>query len=260
MPNPVINRRFVQKRSTVTDVQPDASFFFNATANEYVQWGDSLDSVFSTGIFSLRAVVRRTTTGAVLREIFNKWNGTTNNRSWVLRFSAGNNLIFSVSTDGTVTRSFTTTNTFTSTSTWYDIVVSVDLTQALEVNRVAIYVNGVSQLGTWSGSGTSTSIFNGTSQIRIGAAGDGTGSYTGYINQEAITSDIITSSEVTTLYNGGLPLRSDIVLNNLVLLPNHDASTFDGTNWSVPDLSGSGLTGTSNLLLSADLDFNENPY
>lgn len=96
-------------------------------------------------------------------------------------------------TDGTVSQVF-------SAGTWYHIVV----TFAGATGEANVYINGGSPT-TFSGSATGIQNVT-TADFAIGASeGSGSGQWftDGLIDEVTITSDVITSGEVATLYNSG---------------------------------------------------------
>lgn len=133
------------------------------------------------------------------QQIIFKW-GAVGSRCWnpYIQESGGNFLITydyrsvtNQSTSGTATVSL-------STGTWYHIVMAHDISAA----SCAIYLNGVSQTVTPSTT-AATAVATGASDLIIGSDGGASGGVDGILDEFTITSDIITSGEVTTIYNGG---------------------------------------------------------
>ena len=77
-----------------------------------------------------------------------------------------------------------TSRIFRDPSAWYNIVISLDLTQATDTNRVKIYVNGVQETlaGTFPSQNTSWG-WNGTSAHRISSYRGGTPFQDGYLSE-----------------------------------------------------------------------------
>lgn len=87
-----------------------------------------------------------------------------------------------------------------STGTWYHIVMAHNISTP---SSTVVYLNGSAQSMTTSSS-TATSVATGSSDLLIGS--DASSGLDGLLDSFTITSDIITSGEVTTLYNSGTPL------------------------------------------------------
>ena len=77
-----------------------------------------------------------------------------------------------------------TSRVFRDPSAWYNIVISLDLTQGTDTNRVKIYVNGVQETlaGTFPSQNTSWG-WNGTSAHRISSYRGGTPFQDGYLSE-----------------------------------------------------------------------------
>lgn len=89
-----------------------------------------------------------------------KWNGTGNQRSYVLQLLAGGAIRFLVSVDGVAPTIFDTTGTITPNS-WNHIVAQFNPSTSM-----IVWINGVSQTFTTS---IPASIFDSTAVFRIGA-------------------------------------------------------------------------------------------
>lgn len=64
------------------------------------------------------------------------------------------------------------------------------------------------------------------------------------------------TGQIAELYNNGVPLTTAIASNNLKLWAKLDNTATFSTNWSVPDASGNGNTGTSSGMTEQNLVFN----
>lgn len=121
--------------------------------------------------------------------IVGMYNGTATGEEWLV-YRNGANLEVAIRGSGT-----TFTSTAISTGTWYHVVLTMDSSNAYK-----LYVNGAAPKTASGATGSS----NDTLEFRIGAYGKtATGFFDGIIDEVTLTSDIITSGEVATLYNSG---------------------------------------------------------
>jgi len=121
--------------------------------------------------------------------IVGMYNGNSNADEWLI-YRNGSNLEVAIRNAGT-----TFTSTALSAGSWYHVVLTMDSTSAYK-----LYVNGAAAK-TASGAGGTGDV---SLVFRIGAyAITPTGYFDGIIDEVTLTSDIITSGEVATLYNSG---------------------------------------------------------
>lgn len=134
------------------------------------------------------------------RAIAGKAFGSAESYSWVLLYSNYNpdiKLDFQVSDDGSGLDQHLFAQTLAN-ATWKHVVVCWDAS----AHSVEIYVDG-SSIGT-ENTGTHTSIYDSSAPFRIGGT---TTNYTdGVIDEFGYWSRLLTSTEVTSLYNGGAGL------------------------------------------------------
>lgn len=98
------------------------------------------------------------------------------------------------------------TDTAYSTGTWYHAVVTVDVSQGY--SGITVYIDGSSVATTQTGD-AATSIDTGTKDFLVGARHNGAAKQLycdGVIDELGIWSKVLTSGEVTDLYNSGTPL------------------------------------------------------
>lgn len=226
------------------------SFQFNgvpASANQ-IAFGDIMDAIWTTGVFSIVFGIRVLSASHTKeRAIFQKWGFTGNNRTFQVAFNASNNLQFRISPDGAATALVRFSFPLTDTDKFYLVRIVYDRTQPVNADRIKCNVDGVDRPNNLV-SGTFGVPANRAESLKIGVQGVGDTAadpLNAYINFLAVTSDIVTDAEMLTLYNGGKPLPINSVLNNIQLWIDLDGSTHDGTNFTVPDLSGNSRTGTS---------------
>jgi hypothetical protein len=105
------------------------------------------------------------------------------------------------------TNFYTSTNALFAINTWYHVVWVYDGALA-SGSRNVVYINGASVPLTLSaGSHTGSSITDGTSTIEIGAYDNGTGTVEsgGNYDSSTIWQYALSQTQVTALYNGGVP-------------------------------------------------------
>jgi len=203
--------------------------------NDYIDLGDSLDSVFAgTGKqWSFTAWVKADTLND--RLIFAKWHNSNPDRAYFIRILSSGDLGINLSSDGTTSNRWgKVTNTSPiNANTWHHVAVSYD--QTATGNYIRLWVDGVedTNLTDYLQSGTFTSIYDGSATIQIsGINGTNSQDFDGKIADVRIYDTDLTSTDITNLYNG-----TD-VQTNLVghwLTDNDDvedkAGSNDGTNY-----------------------------
>jgi hypothetical protein len=133
-------------------------------------------------------------------QLFSKWDNPSEARSFYLSYNWANGgtdkrLNLSVSADGSgSTNNHSLAQTLVN-GTMYHIVFAWDAS----LHSLEIFVNG-SSIGT-DASGTLTSIYNGTAPVVIGGPGAD-----GIVDEVGYWSRLLTSAEVTSLYNSGAGL------------------------------------------------------
>lgn len=117
-----------------------------------------------------------------------------------------------------------------------------------------LYVNGVQQ-----GADTACGAMSSTPEVRIGESGAGTSfAFGAKYYQPMIWNAALTGTQVTTLYNSGVPLAPSAVpaVANVVACPDLDRVQSYNTTRGVPDRSGTldwKATGMSSADLSTDI-------
>lgn len=230
------------------------SYYFNGTSG-YINLGNAFSpNIEGTNkVFSMRFVVKRMADGNN-DWFFSNWQGGTNNRSMIVRFNSSDNkldLLFSsagTATDG----NWKSTTTITS-GVWMDLVVIYN--QGI----ITVYKDGVLFAGTSTTIPTTIHPAVATDAELGGNSYSGAGIFSNtYINQFALTTDVITAQEAIDLYNDGSPrITSDVVgLENEYVFDN---DTWNGSVWTVFD-SQENIDAVSVGMIAADRDCNENPY
>jgi hypothetical protein len=202
--------------------------------NDYVDLGDSLDSVFAgTGKqWSFTAWVKADTLND--RLIFAKWHNSLAGRAYFIRILSSGDLGVSLSSDGTTNNRWgKVTNTSPiNTNTWHHVAVSYD--QTATGNYIRLWVDGVEDTNPtdYLQSGTFTSIYDGSATIQIsGINGTGTQNFDGKIADVRIYDTDLTASQILDIYNGTTD-RTNLIgqwLTNSDDVLDH-AGTNDGTN------------------------------
>ena len=143
---------------------------------------------------------------------------------------------------------FNTSNANFVVNQWYHIVVTLD-----RDGDAVIYVNGVPNVTqAVNGSSTSVDIVGTDNSIIGGVAYDFDGQISNFQIWNTVLPETGTDS-VETLYNNGRPLTTAIASDNLKAWYKLDNTATFSTNWSVPDASGNGNTGTSSGMTEQNL-------
>ena len=128
---------------------------------------------------------------------------------------------------------------------WNHILITYDLTQAVNSDKVKCYIGG-SEI-TLNGSTSLTTLPSGLKTVYLGRR---VNNYlTGNLDEVAIFNSTLSTGEVTTIYNGGKP--NDISsLSPLSWWRMGDKATYSNPggvgNWTLVDQGSGGNDGTSN--------------
>jgi hypothetical protein len=120
-------------------------------------------------------------------------------------------------------------------------------------NTIKLYING-SLVDTQTGQPSSTSA-NLSNNFHIGIS-SGSNYNTGQVSNVQIFNTALQATgtdSIETLYNNGVPLTTAIASDNLKAWYKLDNTATFSTNWSVPDASGNGNTGTSSGMTEQNL-------
>jgi len=122
------------------------------------------------------------------------------------QYPSNNDNIVAFFYDSSNNASYTVTSDLNfSTATWYHVAVAMDASVPL----IEIYVDGVDKTSSMSSS-ASTAIGANASGFRIGSTYGSSEFYDGLIDEVTVSSSYFTAGNVTTLYNGGVPLEYDV--------------------------------------------------
>lgn len=138
------------------------------------------------------------------RYIVGKWS-TGPAKEYILTIPTDGKPKFSVSHDGTNTSNATFSGTAMSTSTWYHIVCGYDAT----ADEIFIAVND----STPDTTSQSTGVYDGAAAFGVGATDAGAPSgdfyHFGGVDEIGVWKRVLTSEEITSLYNSGSGLSYD---------------------------------------------------
>jgi len=199
----------------------------------------------STAI-SISAWVKTTTTTGT-RIIVNEDNWGSN-RNWHLYIANSNKIIFrAYNPSGNIVASLIRSAAGEVTDgKWHNVVATWDGTTNADTVKVSIDNN--IQTATATGTGIKTS----SSALSIGSGSDASSThpFTGQISNIVVW-DADQSSEISNIYNSGVPVLS--YTNTPSAWYKLDNTATFSTNWSVPDASGNGNTGTSSGMTEQNL-------
>ncbi len=145
---------------------------------------------------------------ATRQEIITKYLTTGNQRSYLISLLADDKMQIALYSDGTggtneILINATDAAVFTGTGTFVFVV----LTFNIGTEAVIWYRNGSSVASTTSVSPLGAALHDGTADFALGAIpSPASGFLDGVLDEVGVWSRILTSSEVTTLYNGGAGL------------------------------------------------------
>ena len=196
-----------------------------------------------TGAFSLSFWTKYTTTSVV--------NVITQNNSGEATFGmyqlTDGKIRFWVTSSGSYNASNEiTANTATNNGNWNNIILINDGT------NLKIYING--SLDNSSSNGVS-SPYNGTANFWIGGVEAGGSTFNGSISNVSVWNAGLTSSQVSEIYNEGVPsnLNNHSAYSNLVSWWQLGSNSSFNTNWTVLNEISTGPNGTSSNMTEADI-------
>ncbi len=187
----------------------NSSLHFDGT-DDYVDMGDMplTESVsqLSWGIWL------RPTSISGLKCLLCKFNNGNTQTAWYTQtntsvFGLNNSILAGIgttTTDGN-TYAVTPANTI-STGTWTHVAVVFDGTLSGNANRFKIYINGIQQTLTFSGTFPATTQAT-TSNARIGSTSDGNRYFNGQLDDARIYNYAVSATQVQKIYNDGAGVR-----------------------------------------------------
>lgn len=154
-------------------------------AGDYVTTPDSADWDISNQPFTVDVFVKFNST--VTQSIFGQWTSTGSLRSWLVERGSNGNLYFYLSTTGANTVTHMFGNPGFVNGVWYHLRVNFDGT----IYR--LFVNG----NMIASSTTIQTAFNAANVLSIGAKGNGTEPFNGWIDEVRFTKGVARNSGLT---------------------------------------------------------------
>jgi hypothetical protein len=168
--------------------------------DDFVTMGDVLDFE-RTSAFSISAWVKRGGTG-VNDTVVSKMESSGNYRGYLVFISSTNIVKFVLRHQNNVSARLIIDSTTTITDTnWHHISVTYDGSSS--VSGVKIYIDGVSDTVTTAGTLSATTL--NSSPFNIGARNSNSLFATATIDETAIFNSELSASDVTSIYNSGVP-------------------------------------------------------
>jgi hypothetical protein len=189
--------------NTGTKVQGTHSAFSSGGGNNFSIDDASLVGIDFSGDFTIGGWFYVTSDYAQAK-IFSKWDPTTNNREFdLVRDHIANSIIVQFSYDGGSLNvgTFAAGADTWSINTWLHLVIAHNAT----THAVKLYKNGT-ELTSGSFPATATDVPYPAGVAKLGVKGsyyDSSREFNGYIDESFFVSRILTSSEISNLYNNG---------------------------------------------------------
>ena len=226
---------------------------FNFDGSQYINIADSDSLSFGNGTtdspFSISAWVNfyDMSSSAIITKRF-----AGNNKEYSFHFLSTNKIQFTLFSQlsGTVISRYYNTALTSYENQWIHLVGTYDGSSSS--NGIKIYLNGNRIDDTTYNSGTYVAMSNGASSVWLGWRPNSSFAK-GKISNAQIYDIELSSSQVETLYNNGSPLTTAIASDNLKAWYKLDNTATFSTNWSIPDASGNGNTGTSSGMTEQSL-------
>jgi len=224
--------------------QNEYSFQFDAI-DDYIDCGDNDNLSFGDGVtdspFSISSWVKMDTDTNFA--ICSKYS-TTSIIEYQFTFVSGGRLMFRLFDNASTVRiGRMTTDISSNVGSWTNFVATYDGSSTLA--GLKIYVNGIRADVTDSTSGSYTSMHNTTAPFAIGKYA--TNYADGLIDETAVFNSELSASDVTSIYNGGVPNNlNDLSTPPLSWWRMGEAATFDGIrDWDLVDQGTGGNDATS---------------
>lgn len=233
--------------STDVPLYNNKSFVFDGI-NDYVNVGSS--SLGITSAITVSAWVKIPTTntgggGANIQVIACEDTTNGGQRNWNLywRGTGSNYFAWVIWNSNGSTTTVTTTGITPNDGQWHHVLATYDGTS--NANGIKLYIDG----GTpFTGTASSTGIFSAVgSETTIGAlTGGGSWQFEGNIDEVAVFDVELSASDVTTIYNGGVPNDISSLSPVSWWRMGEDALYNSGPGlWSFPDNGSGGNNGSS---------------
>ena len=181
----------------------------------------------------------------------NEWTGAY--RGYNLQLTSTGVLRFTMTSTYTPSNNYIqiSSSTTISTGSWYHIVITKDT--SIANTGLNMYINGSPTSVTRASLGTLSS-FTYVSDFNIGGVGNGNQLFNGSISNVSVWNTNLTSSQVSEIYNEGVPsnLNNHSAYSNLVSWWQLGSNSSFNTNWTVLDEKGSN-NGTSSNMTENDI-------
>ena len=212
----------------------------------FVEVADNNNLSFGNGTtdsaFTISAWIKIGQTTA--QGIVNKYGSTSATREYLFYTTGGKiRLLFIDANNGA--NNFATGTTNLLINTWHHVACTYDgRGGSTAYNGINLYINGVAESVTTSG-GSYTAMSNTTQVVQIGKYS--TNRLLGYIDETAIFNSELSASDITTIYNSGVP--NDLSsFNPISWWRMGEAATYAGGTWTLTDQGSGGNDGTSTTL------------
>ncbi len=226
------------------------SFTFDGT-DEYIDCGDNNNLSFGNGTtdspFSISAWVNMI--DATRFRIVNKGANFSNDYEYLFSTGVPDTISFNLydsSTGGRIARRYNTALT-SFQGQWIHLAATYDGSSAS--SGMKIYLNGLRVDDVQNDLGSYTAMENGTSPFEIGASTSGGVYSNGAMDEVAIFSTELSASDVTSIYNSGVPNDISAMGGLVSWWRMGDKATYSNPggpgNWTLTDQGSVGNDGTS---------------
>lgn len=171
--------------------------------NDYIDCGGNTDFSFTDGVgnddpFSVSTWVK-------LDSTFKQRIIAKGNVEWILTTDSSNKLVFTLYSNGNTTayRGLISDSIVLTVGTWYHIVVTYNGSNS--GSGLTMYVRGSVVTASTISAGSYTGMSSGQGALRIGQWELNSQVMSGRVDEVAIFNYELTSSQVSTIYNNGLP-------------------------------------------------------
>ncbi len=224
------------------------SFIFDGN-DDYIDCGDNDNLSFGDSVndspFSISAWVKMT--DATRFRVVSKLNGS--NAEYAFFTSAADQLYFVLYDNTTSSRisRYTSSTLTTYEGQWIHLVATCNGSGGSGSGDLKIYLNNTRIDDTISNVGAYIAMHNTTASFEIGKYS--TSSANGLIDEVAIFNSELSASDITTIYNSGIPNNlNDLSTPPLSWWRMGEAATYAGGEWTLTDQGSGGNNGFSDTL------------
>ena len=217
--------------------------------DDYVDCGDADNLSFGNGStdspFSISAWIKigQTTTQGIV----SKFGGNTNLREWLL-YTTGAKLRLLLVDASNGKQIFGTSPSNLSINNWHHVVCTYNgVGGGTAANGIKLYINGVAQSVTVNNQSSYTAMSNTNTTVKIGKFV--TSEIQGSIDEVAIFNSELSSSDVTAIYNSGVPSSLASYSSHVSWLRMGDGDTFP----TLIDNGSGGNNGTMQNMTSGNI-------